>query len=159
MCLTLLSVLGSVPPHRRGKALEGVLNDLFRPHNMLVREAFTLRGIQGEGIVEQVDGLVEFENHLYFVEMKWHSNTIGRSEILPHLVSIYNRGDVRGIFISASGFAPAAIVDVRTALTQKTCVLFTWKRLFGYWKSNSTWERHSVRRFVQLKLTGIRLSE
>jgi hypothetical protein len=109
--------------HKRGKELEGVLNDLFRTHGILVREAFTLRGVKGEGIIEQIDGLIEFEGHLYLVEMKWYKTPIGRPEMSPHLVSIYGRSDVRGLFISASGFAPAAIADVRTALSQKVCVL------------------------------------
>jgi restriction endonuclease Mrr len=109
--------------HKRGKALEGVLNELFEAHGILVREAFTLRGVRGEGIIEQIDGLVEFRGHLYFVEMKWYRDPIGRPELSPHLVSVYGRGDVRGLFISASGYTPAAIADTKNALTQKVCVL------------------------------------
>ena len=44
---------------RRGNALEDVLNRLFEASGILVREAFTLTGSQGEGIVEQIDGVVE----------------------------------------------------------------------------------------------------
>ena len=44
---------------KRGKALEGILNRLFEASGILVREAFTLNGSQGEGIVEQIDGVVE----------------------------------------------------------------------------------------------------
>jgi len=109
--------------HKRGKALESVLNDLFETYDILIREAFTLRGVTGEGIIEQIDGLIEFRSHLYFVEMKWYKKPIGRQEISPHLVSVYGRGDVRGLFISASGFTPAAITDTKSALTQKVCVL------------------------------------
>jgi restriction endonuclease Mrr len=109
--------------HKRGKALEGILNDLFETHGILVREAFALRGETGAGIIEQIDGLIEFKSHLYFVEMKWYKNPIGRQEMSPHLVSVYSRGDVRGLFISASGYTPAAIADAKSALTQKVCVL------------------------------------
>jgi restriction endonuclease Mrr len=109
--------------HKRGKALEGVLNELFETHGILVREAFTLRGTTGEGIIEQIDGLIEFRGHLYLVEMKWYKDPIGRPKISPHLVSVYSRGDVRGLFISASGYTPAAITDTKSALTQKVCVL------------------------------------
>lgn len=109
--------------HKRGKALEGILNALFETHAILIREAFTLRGSTGEGIIEQIDGLIEFRGHLYLVEMKWYKYPIGRPEISPHLVSVYSRGDVRGLFISASGYTPAAIADTKSALTQKVCLL------------------------------------
>ena len=60
---------------------------------------------------------------LYLVEMKWWGTPIGRQEIAPHLVSVYNRGDVGGIFVSYSGFSAAAIEDAKTGLTQKVFVL------------------------------------
>jgi restriction endonuclease Mrr len=101
----------------------GSPSNLFAFAGFLVREAFTLRGNQGEGIIEQIDGAVEFEGVLYLVEMKWWDKPIGRQEIAPHLVSVYGRGDVGGIFISYSGFSPAAIDDARTGLTQKVFVL------------------------------------
>ena len=44
---------------KRGKGLEDILNRLFEASGILVREAFTLTGSQGEGIVEQIDGVVE----------------------------------------------------------------------------------------------------
>ena len=30
-----------------------------------------LRGSEGEGVLEQIDGVIEFGGHLYLVEMKW----------------------------------------------------------------------------------------
>jgi len=108
---------------KRGKVLEGVLNDLFDAYGISVREAFTLRGDDGEGIIAQIDGLIEYKGHLYFVEMKWLKDPVGRGDMATHLVNIYGRGDVRGLFISASGYAPAAIKDTKDALAQKVCVL------------------------------------
>jgi hypothetical protein len=108
---------------KRGKALEGVLNDLFATYGISVREAFTMRGDDGEGIIAQVDGLIEYKGHLYFVEMKWLKDPVGRGDMATHLVNIYGRGDVRGLFISASEYAPAAIRDTKDALAQKVCVL------------------------------------
>lgn len=66
---------------------------------------------------EEIDGV------LYLVQMKWWDKAIGRPEIAPHLVSVFNRGDVGGIFISYSGFSPAAIEDAKAGLTQKVFVL------------------------------------
>jgi restriction endonuclease Mrr len=117
------ALFGEPDPQKRGKALEAILNDLFRLYGILVKEAFTLRGVQGKGIIEQIDGVIEFEGHLYLVEMKWCKDSIGRNQISPHLVSIYGRSDVRGLFISASDYSPAALAEVRIALSQKVCVL------------------------------------
>ena len=60
---------------------------------------------------------------LYLVEMKWWNEPIGRQEIAPHLVSVYGRANVGGIFISYSGFSPAAIEDAKTGLVQRVFVL------------------------------------
>jgi hypothetical protein len=109
--------------YKRGKQLEAVLNSLFAFAGFLVREAFTVKGDEGQGIVEQIDGAVEIDGVLYLVEMKWWAKAIGRQEIAPHLVSVYNRGDVGGIFISYSGFSSAAIEDAKMGLTQKLFVL------------------------------------
>jgi len=119
----LYALFGESDPHKRGKALESVLNELFETYDVQVREAFTVRGDPGEGVIAQVDGLIEYKGHLYFVEMKWLNEAVGRSEMAPHLVNVYNRGEVRGLFISASGYAPAAVADAKAALTQKVCVL------------------------------------
>jgi restriction system protein len=109
--------------HKRGKRLEAVLNNLFSFVGFLVREAFALKGDDRQGIIEQIDRAVEIEGVLYLVEMKWWDKPIGRQEIAPHLVSVYSRGDVGGIFISYSGFSPAAIEDAKTGLAQKVFVL------------------------------------
>jgi hypothetical protein len=46
------------------------LNSLFAFAGFLVREAFTIKGDEGQGIVEQIDGAVEIDGVLYLVEMK-----------------------------------------------------------------------------------------
>jgi restriction system protein len=115
----LYKLFGETDPSKRGERLEGALNSLFSFAGVLVREAFVLKGQPGQGIIEQIDGAVEIDGVLYLVEMKWWDKPIGRQEIAPHLVSVYGRGDVGGIFISYSGFSPAAIEDAKTGLAQK----------------------------------------
>ena len=66
----------SQSPRERGKILEEVLNNLFKIYGLLVRESFTLVKEEGEGISEQVDGVVEIDGNLYFVEMKWTKDPI-----------------------------------------------------------------------------------
>ncbi len=67
---------------KRGKASESVLNRLFAAHGMLVREPFTVKGHCGEGIVEQIDRVVEIDSYLYLVEMKWWNKPIAGEAIV-----------------------------------------------------------------------------
>jgi len=108
---------------RRGKALEGILNNLFEASGILIREAFTLNGSQGEGIIEQIDGVVEIDGSLYLVEMKWWREPLGVGEVSNHLVRIYRRGQIRGIIISESGYTEPSISTCKDALRDFVIVL------------------------------------
>jgi len=107
----------------RGKKLEGVLNRLFKASEILVREAFTLKGDEGQGIVEQIDGVVEIDGHLYLVEVKWWDQRLGPGDVAQHQVRVFNRGQARGIFISATGYTDAAIQACRESLHRAPFVL------------------------------------
>lgn len=119
----LFGLFSPQDPHRRGKALESVLNRLFSSEGVAVREAFVVAGHDGVGVVEQVDGAIELDGMLYLVEMKWWSERLGRAEVAPHLVSIFARAGSGGIHISNSGYTPAAIEDYERALSQRLVVL------------------------------------
>lgn len=119
----LYSLFTYSDPHKRGKELEGILNRLFKAYGILVREAFELVGNQGEGIVEQIDGVVEIDGELYLVEMKWWSKPIGPGEVSQHLVRLYSRGHSRGIFISNSDFTKAAVNQCKEALSRTVMCL------------------------------------
>jgi restriction system protein len=118
----LFALFGEADPRRRGKALEGVLNRLFQAHDLLVREAFVVTG-GGIGALEQIDGAVDIDGVTYLVEMKWWDQKLGRSDVASHLVSVYGRAGVGGIFISASGYHLSAIEDFKTALSERIVVL------------------------------------
>ena len=110
--------------HRRGKMLEQVLDALFKVNGILVREPFTISGRCGEGIIEQIDGLIEINGILYLVEMKWWNKPIGPGEIAQHLVRVYSRGgQVRGLFISYSDFTPSAVESCRQGLASGAVVV------------------------------------
>jgi hypothetical protein len=108
---------------RRGKLLEGVLNRLFKINEILVRQAFELSGQDGEGIIEQIDGVVEIDGQIYLVEMKWWKEPLGKGDVSPHLVNVFNRGHAGGILISNSGYTQPAIATCKDALTQKVLVM------------------------------------
>ncbi|WP_197439800.1 restriction endonuclease [Calycomorphotria hydatis] len=113
----------------RGKQLEVILNELFSAYEIAVRQSFTRSGEDGEGIIEQVDGVVEFDGHLSFVEMKWWKEPIGKPEVSEHLVRVFTRAETRAIIISASEFTSAAIVICKEALSQKVVTLVTLEEI------------------------------
>jgi restriction system protein len=122
----LFALFGEADAHKRGKLLEGVLNRLFAAHDMLVREAFTLKGASGEGVIEQIDGVVEIDGQHYLVEMKWWNSPLGIGEVSPHLVRIFGRGgQIRGLFISYTNYTDAAVSACRDALVQGRVVVLS----------------------------------
>jgi restriction system protein len=119
----LFAVFGEPNPYKRGKALETALNRYFRFSDILVTEAITLKGEEGAGIVEQIDGVVELKSALYLTEMKWEAEPLGPDKVAPHLVRVFNRSMTGGIFISYSGYTAAAIRQCKEALRDKVIVL------------------------------------
>ncbi len=119
----LFALFGEPQPHRRGKKLESVLNRLFDAGGILIREAFAVTGSDGEGIVEQIDGVVEIEGDVYLVEMKWWNEPLGVETVSQHLVRVFNRGQARGIFISASGYTEPAVKTCKESLHRMVVVL------------------------------------
>ncbi|MEX3973554.1 restriction endonuclease [Paraburkholderia caribensis] len=126
----LYSLFGAaITAQDRGKKLETALNNLFQVYGVLVRKAFHLVGEAGEGIVEQIDGVIELNGVLYFVEMKWYRNPVGKPEISEHLVRLMSRAEVRGIFISASDYTEPAVHTVREFLQHKVLILSTLQEI------------------------------
>jgi restriction system protein len=113
----------SLTPQQRGKKLETSLNNLFAAHGILVRQAFHLVGEAGEGIVEQIDGVLELNGVLHFVEVKWYKEPVGVPEVSQHLVRMMSRAEARAIIISASDFTLPAIHTCREFLQQKLVAL------------------------------------
>lgn len=107
----------------RGIALEGVLNDLFAFEGIQVRESFQRVSDHGEGILEQIDGVIELDGHIYLVEMKWREAPLGVEHVSQHLVRIFGRADARGLFVSYSSYSPAAIDTVRRALKDRVVAM------------------------------------
>lgn len=116
-------------PVRRGKLLEPALNDLFRISDILVSESFTRVGGNGEGIIEQIDGVVQLDGEFYLVEMKWWAEPLGPGEVSQHMVRVHSRGQSRGMFISASGYTGAAIDMCRQNLQTSVFVMFELKEI------------------------------
>ena len=119
------SLFTSSDPRKRGKQLEEVLGRFFAAHGILVREPFALiDGCSGK-INEQVDGVVEFDGHLYLVEMKWLTERVDVVDVSRHINRVITRADCRGLFISYSGYTRAAINACRDMMRDAPIVLST----------------------------------
>lgn len=116
-------------PKQRGALLERILNELFDHFGILVTEAFTRTGDEGEGIVEQVDGVVNLDGHLYLVEVKWKKEPLGVDDVSRHLVRTFTREQSRAIVISASGYTDPAISTCKDALARAVVVLCTLEEM------------------------------
>ena len=119
----LNALFGMTDPHKRGTALEKVLNDLFRVHDISIRESFRRVSDKGHGVVEQIDGVIEIDGEIYLVEMKWLSSNVGKGDVSNHLVNIFNRRSGRGIFISATDYTDPAIQVCEESLSQVVVIL------------------------------------
>jgi restriction system protein len=124
----LFALFAESDPYRRAIALEGVLARLFDAFEILVREAFTVKK-SAAGIVEQIDGAIELDGHVYFVEVKWWDAPLGAGDTAQHLVRIFARDGARGLFISASGYTAGAVEQYAEALRQRVVVLCTLEEI------------------------------
>lgn len=119
----LFSLFNETNPQKRGKSLESVLNGCFKVYEILVKEDFKRLGAPGEGIIEQLDGVVEVDNQIFLVEMKWKKDSIGIDDIFSHLGRIYHRANAHGIFISASGYSPSGVTAAKEALIKNALLV------------------------------------
>lgn len=126
----LSAIVVSSNPQARGLRFEDVVTRLFRTYGLLVREPFRRVGDDGEGVLEQIDGVIELDGHIYLVEVKWLSRTVSVNDVSRHLVRVYHRGVARGIFVSATQFSDAALDTCREALQRTVIFLVTLEELF-----------------------------
>lgn len=109
-------------PQTRGKELENVLNSIFTFYKIGIKEAFCITDESGK-IYEQIDGVVEINNYLTLVEMKWERLPIGADKVGRFMGRLIGRHNVDGIIISYSSFTDTAIPTAKDGLAYKTIAL------------------------------------
>ena len=90
----LFALTGDSDPPRRGRAFELVLNRLFDAYGDRSEKSFVLRTSAG-GAVEQIDGVIELDGHVYFVEAKWWEARVGVPEVSQHLIRVFLRAEAQ----------------------------------------------------------------
>jgi len=88
----------------RGNRFQDLMNDVFKEHTTLSTGAFTRTG-------EQIDGLFYFDNHPYFVEVRWKRKKTNAADIsvLRDRATSGFGGDTKALFIAFEGFSPDAL--------------------------------------------------
>ena len=123
----LSALFGGTASHRRGMALEDVLNRLFGAYGLSILRIFPSSPAHRRRVVEQIDGAIELDGHLYLVEMKPAGLTAWRwrNGSFPRPRS--SRDGARGlIHISNPSHTAAAIQQhPADALRQRVVVMMT----------------------------------
>jgi restriction endonuclease Mrr len=119
----LYALFAITDAQKRGKLLEGVLNQMFATEGILVRQAFARVAATGEGVIEQIDGVIEMDGEIYLVEMKWWDKPLGTGEVSQHLVRVFSRNCARGLLISYSGYTDPAVVICKESLSRMVVAL------------------------------------
>ncbi|MFV0366280.1 MAG: restriction endonuclease [Mangrovibacterium sp.] len=139
----LYSLFGESNAQKRGKKLENVLNAYFNAFNILIKEDFRRNGEEGEGTLEQIDGIIEIDYKIFLVEMKWTKSPIGSGDIFAHLGRIYHRTEAHGIYISASGYTPSGIEAAKDALKNNALlVLFELEEFVNMMQQNIDFNKY-----------------
>jgi hypothetical protein len=79
---------------------------------------------------------------------------LGPGDVAQHIIRLFERTDVRGIFISASGYTDAAIINIQKALNQKIIVLFTLKELVLLLEGENSFESLLKSKVEAIQLEG-----
>jgi hypothetical protein len=96
-------------PAQRRAILGSALPRLFTCHGVAARQAPAPP--QSDAAV-----LIDFDEALFLVELKWSDKPLDFRQLAPHLVTLYDCPDLRGLLISSSGFTDQAIRDLSSIM-------------------------------------------
>lgn len=145
---SFLALFGERNPQRRGRALEPVLNSIFEHFEISVRKSFARVEEPSGRVVEQIDGVIELDGHVYLTEMKWLADAVSVDDVSRHLVRVYHRpAATRALFIADTQFSPGALEICREALQNNVVLLVSLEELVRLFDS-----RRDLKTFLRKKV-------
>lgn len=148
----VMSLFSIKNPQERGKKLEQALNDLFAFYKISVNDAFAIYDSESGKCFEQIDGVVELNNYLTLVEMKWEQPPIGSDKVCRFISRLFMRANVDGIIISYSGFTDTAIKNADEALSQKVVSLVELQDIINILNSDK-----DLKDYFEIKLRNTKM--
>lgn len=110
------------------KRLEGVLNDLFRAHDIHVREDFRRKDPDTSVVLEQIDGVIELDGTIHLVEMKWLSAPVGIGEFSPIEAACSCAPMLTEFSSQQTAMLPQSCLSVEPHLARKRCSFVCYKK-------------------------------
>lgn len=108
-------------PHKRGKAFEVLLRDVFALFDMEPRLSYDLPH-------EQIDGALSFDTDDYIIEARWRKDPTGRGDLDIFKAKVERKGrNAVGIFVSVNNFTSDALAQFATA---SPFVVFTGEDIY-----------------------------
>lgn len=128
---------GQVDPHKRGTLFEDLFYDLLTL-------SFGSEVIQGRHLVDvggerQIDASFKFLHNHYRVELKWRVRPIG-PDMLDSFFTKLKTAEIRGLFVSMSGFTDGAVRNAREIGKKHTIILMDGDDINSIFKGQNRFE-------------------
>ena len=142
---------GKVNPHKRGKLFESLFYDLLSL-------TFGAEIIQGSHLVDvsgerEVDASFKFQQFYYRVELKWHGEPRGPGDF-DHFKSKLKTAEVRGLFISMSGYTDGGIKNAHEIGKERTIILMDGDDLKSIFEGKNRFELILEQKIDYFQQTG-----
>lgn len=114
---TRFEEIQSMKPHARGKALEALAGTLA------IRSGWNVIG-NVRTPSEEIDLVLHRGREYFLVECKWKGRPVEAKIIREFYGKLANRVDIRGLFISMSGFTRGAVIETERYASSRIILLF-----------------------------------
>lgn len=111
------------------KQLKDCTNRLFKAYDINISKPFEFVNQEEESNRGDLTGIVELNDHPYFLGIIWRDDPLGKAEISPYLVTLFQSEFAGAIYISKSGYTHPAIEICGEALSQKIIILCELKEI------------------------------
>ena len=142
---------GQADPHKRGTLFEILFYDLLSL-------SFGSEVIQGSHLVDvggerQVDAAFKLLHNYYRVELKWHARPIGPDE-LDSFCTKLRTAEIRGLFVSMSGFTKGALANAHEIGKKHTIILMDGEDINSVFTGKNRFELVLEQKIDSFQRTG-----